>query len=201
MRFDTAACRGLPALLPPLLRGCFDAKCAGTDNCLPLCSQQQLMMPVEAECLLQILVYIAAHGDFGTHVFFLKHGAKGGGKKRFAAGGMYNGCTFWSSDLTEAEVEALREINWGNTDEAVEKFGKRASFVRKAIWEHGYNLKGEKPPHGYNHKNHLVSFATSLAASACQSAPFTWMNVTCLMPMHFAAALRTRSTLVAGTLS
>ena len=134
---------------------------------------------------LQILIYLACHPKFGTHTFYLKHGAKGGGKKRFDYGGMYDGCKFWSSDLTQGEVEALRKISWGNTKASVDKFMLRESVARGATFKHGRD---------YNHHNHLVSFATTLPASPCQSANVAGICCGLFSPTCFAALLRNAST-------
>lgn len=135
--------------------------------------------------MLQILIYIACHAEFGTEVFYLKHGARGGGKKRFDYGGMYDGCKFWSSDLSESEIDALRAISWGNTKAAVDKFKARVSRERRKAFKWGRD---------YDYNNHLVSFATSLRASACHCAPVTLICCSLLKPECFAACLRSAST-------
>ena len=145
----------------------------------------------------KILVYIACHPKFGTEVFYLKHGAKGGGKKKdkFAYGGMYHGCKFWSCDLTQAEVAALRKFQYGNTPAAVALFKKRASAERWQAYQSG----------DYDYKHHQVSFFMICAAAARQCASVsiaaTLMLCICLMPQCFAAFALSLSRLAAGTLS
>lgn len=82
-----------------------------------------------------ITVYIAVHPKFGTHAFFPRHGARGGGGKADSKGGMFEGFKYWFSDMDPDTLEAIARLRYCNQPQGIQKFMSKASDADKAAFE------------------------------------------------------------------
>lgn len=85
----------------------------------------------------KILVYIACHQEFGTHMWFPYHGAKHGSGDKDGVDGMYEGFEYWfDSDDGEFQARLARLIGmqYYNRADALQKFERRASASEKAAF-------------------------------------------------------------------
>lgn len=78
-----------------------------------------------------VLVYIAVHKDFGTHVFYPYHGAKGGGGDKTETLHMYDGFRFWYSELKDDELKFIIERKYYNQAQGLKAFEKKGSDARR----------------------------------------------------------------------
>jgi hypothetical protein len=88
------------------------------------------------------MVYITCHKRFGTRAFFLYHGAKHGGKAstKMNPGRMYEGFHFWHADLTDAEVQHLKDVSYYASDKTLDAFEQRmGAAMRAAMQEDPFN--------------------------------------------------------------
>lgn len=137
----------------------------------------------------KILVYIAVHQEFGTHIWFPYHGARHGTQDRESEGTMYEGFEYWDSNMSEEKLKEIILLHYCNTPESLKKFEKKASQERKdgmkELTEDG------KSDRTYYH----VRFSSSMPAGSGQAvthahAPYNHSDPslfwTCLPPAHAA---------------
>lgn len=68
-----------------------------------------------------VLVYIAVHQDYGTHIFFPFHGAKHGGVDKQSQNTMYGGFRFWYHNVGAEALQRLAHMKYFNSDSAMQK--------------------------------------------------------------------------------
>jgi len=86
----------------------------------------------------KVMVYIAIHEKRGVHAFFAYHGAKHGGKAdKKADAKMYEGFDFWYQTLSDEHKAFIKERNYYNCEESVEKFRKRVSAQAFKAFQEG----------------------------------------------------------------
>lgn len=78
----------------------------------------------------KILVYMACHQEYGTHIWFPYHGAKHGSSNKDGLDAMYEGFDYWFSSedpAFQARLQRLIKSRYYNRPDAVDKFERRAS--------------------------------------------------------------------------
>lgn len=75
----------------------------------------------------KVLVCIAVHQKFGTHIWFPYHGARHGPQDKEGEGKMYEGFKYWFDDLPEHEKLKIIQHGYYNHPKGLEEFRKIAS--------------------------------------------------------------------------
>ena len=70
----------------------------------------------------KILVSIAVHKQFGTHIWFPYHGARHGSLDREQEGAMYEGFQYWFSDMDPQELKTIVSKGYYMTSKGLDKY-------------------------------------------------------------------------------
>ena len=108
----------------------------------------------------KVMVYIAVHAKFGTHIWFPFHGAKHGGPNKAGDNKMYADFEFWFTQLPELEKAKIVHKMYYNPEKSVEKFQATATQEEKEA----FGAEGE-----FDAVNFLVCSALSMLLCRCCS--------------------------------
>lgn len=84
----------------------------------------------------KVLVYIAVHQQFGTHIWFPYHGARHGSQDREAEGAMYEGFKYWHSDLDELELRTIVQNGYYMQPKGLDKFKLTVNDAQQLAFAH-----------------------------------------------------------------
>ena len=85
----------------------------------------------------KIMVYMAVHPEFGSHVWFPYHGAKHGSGDREADTHMYADFHFWHHDVEGDLLERLKSMRYHNVARGLAAFDETASAAVKQLMKDG----------------------------------------------------------------